>query len=564
MSNPFKNPFDKESQEKTQEIITTTMETFATTYPKAYVKAVALNMLEEKTGGDDDPLQLLESTAPEVRKSGLLMKLGAVRKNWKKRWFVVNAEYSVSYYVSEAAFTKGDKPKGTFSLFGYEVDESKKEESLIMLKPEAEDDYAKRVWSFKAPDEESYKQWSSMFAAGGKNAENPMHPDESRQAAFETTMDAIKEAAGMGYGWYPKDSENNQLCYFINKRVENEILSEKVWPQITVNNATIKKKIINKVRSIVGGLIATAVDAAWKAATSAVDAIEQATADSIAKVIEPLGDAINKCKETVGESLEKVLGPIFSKIAEKIPQDAYLPAFKCITFYHKLMMEKFIELADDTEKDIEEKVLELWWKLWSSDFDPAIEATEEVKGALEGNSLWDVYYRIENDVQTLLRNAFKTLSVNKDKGLTAGMLAHDSKKLMLEQAMDVFNLLSETALAKLTDPVTGEIEESIPVPEPMTEFIDPAGLVGDMAQDFFEAQFSKFTESDEANNEWASVEATLTEGGVELKAAEAPMQTEEGEVERTESNYVPRQSIAVVDPDAEAVPSDSEGDDEFD
>lgn len=50
--------------------------------------------------------------------SGWLTKCGAVRKTWKRRWFVVSPDYSVAYY---AGSDNRGAPKGELVLQGYEV-----------------------------------------------------------------------------------------------------------------------------------------------------------------------------------------------------------------------------------------------------------------------------------------------------------------------------------------------------------------------------------------------------------------------------------------------------------
>jgi len=50
-----------------------------------------------------------------VLKQGFLTKEGAVRRNWKKRWFVLTAD-SISYYKGEKDVGKKEKDLGTFKL----------------------------------------------------------------------------------------------------------------------------------------------------------------------------------------------------------------------------------------------------------------------------------------------------------------------------------------------------------------------------------------------------------------------------------------------------------------
>ena len=97
---------------------------------------------------------------------GYLAKRGAIMKNWKKRYFVVNPDYSVDYFENEEvchslfyfdsqytfvmrlvlivmwthfslnkqAYGKGFKPKGTIFPCGYEVFANMEETMMERIK----------------------------------------------------------------------------------------------------------------------------------------------------------------------------------------------------------------------------------------------------------------------------------------------------------------------------------------------------------------------------------------------------------------------------------------------
>ena len=50
---------------------------------------------------------LLSQPSTDPIRQGYLIKQGEVVKNWKKRWFVVRADYVVEYYETEEKFKAG-------------------------------------------------------------------------------------------------------------------------------------------------------------------------------------------------------------------------------------------------------------------------------------------------------------------------------------------------------------------------------------------------------------------------------------------------------------------------
>jgi len=117
------NPVDGSTKQEIEDLIKAILKTFTVEYVKWYalflVKKLKLDAMEEPS-----PYKLLERPVnTDHLRTGWLMKEGGIRKNWKKRYFVVRPNYIVDYYESEEEFKKGEKSKkkGNISLCGYRV-----------------------------------------------------------------------------------------------------------------------------------------------------------------------------------------------------------------------------------------------------------------------------------------------------------------------------------------------------------------------------------------------------------------------------------------------------------
>jgi len=98
------------------------LETFSLQYTKAYVLAL-VRMIKLEAQKEPEPLLLAPRPAREENfKCGYLVKEGGIRKNWKRRFFVVRPNYTVDYFETEAEAQKPKgKKKGSINLCGYSV-----------------------------------------------------------------------------------------------------------------------------------------------------------------------------------------------------------------------------------------------------------------------------------------------------------------------------------------------------------------------------------------------------------------------------------------------------------
>jgi hypothetical protein len=100
---PFTSPVSEEKKAEIKELIEAVLKTFTLQYTKAYAIALVRHIkkeLEEQT----EEWQLLERPKDSFKKplkTGYLVKQGAIRKNWLKRFFVVRPDYKIDYYENE-------------------------------------------------------------------------------------------------------------------------------------------------------------------------------------------------------------------------------------------------------------------------------------------------------------------------------------------------------------------------------------------------------------------------------------------------------------------------------
>jgi len=95
---------------------------------------------------------------------GFMEKQGAIRKNWKERWFVIKDHFL--FYCKK----KGVLPQGIINLVGCKIsqDVSLGKPNVIALQSASsvsiDASWNNRVYHIAAPDEGTMKQWMQVFA----------------------------------------------------------------------------------------------------------------------------------------------------------------------------------------------------------------------------------------------------------------------------------------------------------------------------------------------------------------------------------------------------------------
>lgn len=471
-------------QDRVKEIIAEAMIEFGKAYAIGYVKAVVQKIKEETEGKERVPVYLLiKPPEPETYKQGWLVKKGAVVKNWKKRWFVVDKNYRIAYYKGEhdheidpkTKKTK-KKPQGEFSCYGYKVkkdDDKEAKEHTLKIKPYWDDDYAKRTYYIQCAGKEDYDSWKKQFQECCYNAGNPMHKDPVRRAAFEAAYIAMENY----WYFYPTGSEGDMLAYVVFRRIERLVLQD---TYNSIPNNPLRWKMIDKVRGLVGGLIAPPVDAAWKTASSTIDQIEKPTEDKIRVVVQPLFAAIKKIKDSVQakfqEKVVPVIAALMAPVAEKLMPKICLPFIKA----QKDLIEEFVKHGADESRGS----WHLYWDLRKreNEYDTVLEVARLL---LDEWELYNLPSNIMDSCFGLLEGARYNYKMVDDKRMevTCTKLLHDC---LVEQHRILTWLVNLLVLkpfnekfGAVVDELCGPLEELIP--EPVKEFLSPSDVIKEMA-----------------------------------------------------------------------------------
>lgn len=479
------NPYDEEAREKTQAIIEDCLATVGVEYPKSFakmeIKALKKNLSAEENGPDAEEIRMLEYPSGEEEvdesdiQSGFLTKLGGIRKNWKKRWFVIDHTYTVRYFASEAAASNPKKAKGEFTGTGYSVVADKEDATLIRLEAYYESDLAKRVYQFKVENAEDRTKWVTAFKGACCNAPNPMHKDPARAGAFADMWLALE--AKQGYHWsemYVSGSEQDMLAYHLFQRVDHEILRD-VFSNISGGDFLVKK-ITNTIRSTVGKTIGTAVDGAWKAVSAGVDAAQDTVKAKIKDGYAPIAKTEADVKAKAEGGVNGAISPILSGLLGPIKELMQL-LLTPLTLMYKGVIELFCKTPELLSKGMLGGILE------GVDFQAILDAAMKLLPNL--GTLGNIIAMVVESCGGLLTRA--SWHYNKKDGKN---LAITGRKLLFDMLREIRNMVRffvETLVSNPMSEKLGEIIEAAAapleelIPDAVKEFLSPTDFCQEIA-----------------------------------------------------------------------------------
>jgi len=324
------SPVDAATKQEMEDLIKAILKTFTIEYSKGYALNLVGKLKDDAKAAPPEEWKLLERPPwNKDYKMGWLMKEGGIRKNWKKRYFVVRPNYSIDYYETDVEFNKGEKAKkrGTISLCGYRVVEDVNAGILNKLKQMAEKmnmdisqlpkpkEYPqytielhherRRCYFIQAENEEEYKQWLEQFKtccwrAYGYTNEDPVH-----QGAFDGAVRNTRWELGRWGWWSWGGTEEQILTDLIGDQIDWAIMG-RIYAKIT-GPWSVRNAVRNQVLKAIDKAISAAVKPAWTAMATAVKELRNKIEPTIKEMVDPIAKA-------EGEIMDKIKGAVMSLI----------------------------------------------------------------------------------------------------------------------------------------------------------------------------------------------------------------------------------------------------------
>ena len=220
------NPMDAAAQERVKACAAEVMNRFSEEYPSCYKTSLVKSIKANQPTDGPPPYQLVDPPPmDQVLKEGWMLKLGGVRKNWKKRWFVAHNEdqnFVVRYYEKQ-----GGKIKGEISLCGYatrgfdeaELKKLKGEDGIACVKSGVS---TARVWKLRMPPSD-VDEWKAALDTCAKKAKPPIGltnkiGGEAFLSAYNNTRYGLSV---WGAPRSPTGNEQEALATMIHSRMES-------------------------------------------------------------------------------------------------------------------------------------------------------------------------------------------------------------------------------------------------------------------------------------------------------------------------------------------------------
>lgn len=325
---------DGQIRQEITDLIKKVCETFTVQYTKAYVLAL-VRLIKLEAQKKPEPW-LLEERPPwqENFKSGYMVKEGAVRKNWKKRYFAVRPNYTVDYYESEAESQKPKgKKKGTMNLCGYSVVEDPNQGILVRLKRMAEKmgmdlsnlpkpkeypplvfelyHYRRRCYYIQCKDKEEFDDWVSAFKTICWRAYGLSGDDWCHKQAFPVAVRKTRWELGR-WGWYGAyGSEEQILSDMIADELEYDILG-RIYSKLS-GPWIVRNMLRNQVSKAIDSMVMGAVKPAWAGMSKAVKELRPKIEPKIRDAVEPIFKAEVEIMDKMKSAVMSVIDPILQE-----------------------------------------------------------------------------------------------------------------------------------------------------------------------------------------------------------------------------------------------------------
>lgn len=508
------------------------LDVFVPIYIKSYSLLLIEKLKAEADGAAPSRLQLRTPPIPdEPIHEGWMTKLGAVKKNWKRRYFVATNEkdnFRIYYFAKEEEKADPGKKKGEIQPCGYKVKPLDKEEekaefgeNALTLAPRGR----RRQWFVRCDTPEERKTWEGVLKYATDNAHAPLNDDPVMAGAFQRAYRMTRWRLGV-WGWYTYDrTEDEQLAQMIVDRCESDCMGP-VYAKIP--GGRLERKIRKQVQDMLDQTVGAAVGSVWKATVAGIDGSKETLTSQARELLGPLFEKQAEVKTKVKEAilgvvqppLEEVTKPIMTPICNCLMGPLVAAYKELLHCYHRRMTE--IISNGVKEEDLKDFVRDIryWWGVmrpalvqiykafregWDDDEPETAKVTFTIKvnigdivDMLHGVSAWQVEYEFEKKLRQTMGKAIYTFAMDLEEtkadptttlNEVMKKFMNDAKIEVLTAVQDIFRLVLGPTLQKMVGgPVDTALEPLASlIPEPMKVFMDVQKLASDCITEMIDA-----------------------------------------------------------------------------
>jgi hypothetical protein len=552
MGNLPSNPVDESTKQEIAELIKAILGTFTLNYVKEYALAMVLKIKMEANEKPESWNLLERPPWSEDYKSGWLIKEGAVRKNWKKRYFVVRPNYTIDYYENEAEAKKEKgKKRGSISVAGYRVIEDVNDGVLKRLHNMAEKmgmsvsdlpkgkEYPKytfelhhsrrRCYFIQCENEEEFKQWVEQFKTCCRRAWGLKNLEFCHKKAFNEAIRKTRWEIGHWSWWSYGGSEEQILSDLISEEIDWKVMG-RIYGKIS-GPWVVRNTVRNQVLKALDTMVSAAVGPAWKAMEKAVEELRPKIEPTIKDMVGPIFKAEAELIEKMKQGAMSIIDPILQEHVvphlSKIMAVVKAPMNQAFDVSYGLFDEeisKFEIKGGLTEVKKEFYHLDWYarsWKMW-----PAVEKTDVMYEPLWALHTifsdiwpWGLIWTAHDAVRSKMDNAIYTFEqklvqqlenqenaseddkkelVSKTKALIMTDYKSDGQKATQIYYHEILKTIIMPPFEKLVIPACKTIIDPVAdlVPEPLKQFLDPNQMFEDLINGIVDASIDTILNSD--------------------------------------------------------------------
>ncbi|KAN0055713.1 hypothetical protein ACTA71_011596 [Dictyostelium dimigraforme] len=496
------------------------------TFTKEYIKAYTIQLTKKaiKDAKAIPSPYLLDPRPRDHDKSdifsGYLVKLGAIRKNWLKRHFVVRYDYSIDYFVDDTHANK----KGTINLCGYSVNDDPNKSGLDRILKIAEKmgvdtnsvpkpaqlppftielyHYSRRCYYIQCSNEEEFKEWIEIFKTCCRRSYGFKNKDPCHIAAFGIAVRNTRWSLGR-WGWFGYGGNENQiLSDIILDEIEYDILGRALSK---LPNAPwfIRNYLRNKMMTVIEGMVSSAVAPAWAGLDKTVGELRPTIEPRIKNQVDPIAQAqnsiVNKMRESmmsqikpameehVNKHLKKIIGEIRTPIENGFDESLKIWNEKTNAYNGNGSTESFSSYRSYPSS---------YWTMYPAKdkISPLYNIIDQYRPIFKDYSSYYVCYDIKEAINNMAYDGSYTLekTVTQDqvdvasaKNQTHSKYQHDVILGTNMQMKFVVREMVKPTLCKIINPLTKPLLSSLSsaIPSAIGDFIDINELYNQLIDD---------------------------------------------------------------------------------